>query len=40
MDIERLTLLLLPAAGIVLMLIALRIHDRMTGFPSGKGKRK
>ncbi|EUB95332.1 hypothetical protein PMI07_003110 [Rhizobium sp. CF080] len=40
MNIEQLILFLTPVVGIGLVLLALRIHDRITGFPFGKGKGK
>lgn len=40
MDFEKLILLLTPVVGIGLVLLALHIHDKITGFPFGKGKSK
>ncbi|SMF48354.1 hypothetical protein SAMN02982989_2539 [Xaviernesmea oryzae] len=40
MSTEEWIALLTPFIGIGLMLVVLRIHDKITGFPYGKGKGK
>jgi hypothetical protein len=40
MTVEHWVAFLTPFAGIGLMLVALRIHDKVTGFPHGKAKGK
>ena len=40
MDFEKLILLFMPVAGVGFILVALHLHDKMFGFPYGKGKGK
>lgn len=40
MTTEQLILLITPFAGIGFVLLALHVHDKITGFPHGKSRGK